>query len=105
MSVCIVRLFARARDLAGTETLSIDFKPGATIADLRQQLAAAQPALVDLLPRCALAIDAEFAEDAQTIAAGAEIAVLPPVSGGMELGAQPVCLWPWLWTDQSRLVR
>jgi len=82
VTVCLVRLFARARDLAGTERLSVNLEPGATVADLREQLTAARPALAELLPRCAFAISGEFADDAQTVPAGADIAVLPPVSGG-----------------------
>jgi molybdopterin converting factor small subunit len=35
-----------------------------------------------LLQRSALAVDAEFAGDALVLPAGAEIALLPPVSGG-----------------------
>jgi molybdopterin converting factor subunit 1 len=88
MSLYVVRLFARARDLAGTETLSIDARSDATVGELRQQLAAARPALADLLPRCAFAINGEFAEDARKVPIGAEIAVLPPVSGGKEPRAQ-----------------
>jgi molybdopterin converting factor small subunit len=40
------------------------------------------PALAALLERSALAIDGEFAADDQSIAANAEVALLPPVSGG-----------------------
>jgi molybdopterin converting factor subunit 1 len=77
-----VRLFARARDLAGADTLTLDLPPGSTAADLRRRLAAACPRLAPLLERSALAVDNEFAGDAQVLSAGSEIALLPPVSGG-----------------------
>ncbi len=77
-----VRLFARARDLAGSETVALELSDGATVADLRRRLVEACPALAALLPRCALAVDGEFAADALPLSAGAEVAVLPPVSGG-----------------------
>jgi molybdopterin converting factor subunit 1 len=78
----VVRLFARARDLAGTDRLAVDLPGSAVVADLRRELAARAPGLAGLLPRCAVAVDAEFAQDDHALADGAEIALLPPVSGG-----------------------
>jgi molybdopterin converting factor subunit 1 len=77
-----VRLFARARDLAGADAVTVELPPGATAGDLRRRLAVAYPALAGLLQRSALAIDNEFADDAQPLTSAAEIALLPPVSGG-----------------------
>ena len=78
-----VRLFARARDLAGADTLRIELPDGATVADLRRRLAADCPALASLLERSALAVANEFAADSLVLAGAAEVALLPPVSGGM----------------------
>jgi molybdopterin synthase catalytic subunit len=77
-----VHLFARARDLVGKDAVRIDLPEGATVGDLRQRLAAAYPALAGLLGRSALALNEEFAEDALTLPRDAEVALLPPVSGG-----------------------
>jgi molybdopterin converting factor subunit 1 len=77
-----VRLFARAKDIAGTDALVLDLPPGATVADLRKQLASECPALDRLLKRSALAVNDEFAGDGLALPHGAEIALLPPVSGG-----------------------
>jgi molybdopterin converting factor subunit 1 len=77
-----IRLFARARDLVGTDYLRIEMLDGATIADLRRRLAADYPALAGLLERSVLAVENEFAADSLTLTADAEIALLPPVSGG-----------------------
>jgi len=77
-----VRLFARAKDLAGAEAVVVTLPPGATVSDLRRQLAAHHPALAGLLPRCAVAVNGEFADDPLTLPANAETALLPPVSGG-----------------------
>jgi molybdopterin converting factor subunit 1 len=79
---CRVRLFARAKDLAGTDAVVIGLSPGATVADLRRRLAAEHPPLARLLPRCAVAVDGEFADDSQMLPPSAEVALLPPVSGG-----------------------
>lgn len=77
-----VKLFARARELAGTATIEVNVPAPATVADLRRQLAMQHPALASLLTRSALAINGEFADDSLPIPADAEIALLPPVSGG-----------------------
>ena len=77
-----VRLFARAKDLAGAEAVAVTLSPGATVGDLRRRLAADHPALAGLLSRCAVAVADEFAEDSLPLSAGAEVALLPPVSGG-----------------------
>jgi molybdopterin converting factor small subunit len=77
-----VRLFARARDLAGADTIRVELADGGTVSDLRRRLAADCPALAGLLERSALAVDSEFAADSLVLPANAEIALLPPVSGG-----------------------
>ena len=77
-----VRFFARARDLAGAETASVDLPAGATMADLRRRLARDYPALANLLEHSALAVADEFAADSLLLPHGAEVALLPPVSGG-----------------------
>lgn len=79
---CQVLLFARARDLAGAGSLTLDLPEGATVAELRRRLAEDNPALASLLQRSALAVNGEFADADRTLPAGAEIALLPPVSGG-----------------------
>jgi molybdopterin synthase catalytic subunit/molybdopterin synthase sulfur carrier subunit len=77
-----VQLFARAKDLAGAEALAVELPDGATVAGLRRRLAEVCPALAPLLPRCAVAVGGEFADDALRLTEAAEVAVLPPVSGG-----------------------
>ena len=83
-----VRLFARARDLAGAEVLSVELPPGATVGDLRRQLADAVPALAGLLERSAVGVNEEYAADDAVIPPGAEVAVIPPVSGGADASAK-----------------
>jgi molybdopterin converting factor subunit 1 len=77
-----VHLFARARDLAGAASVAVDLPAGATVADLRRALAAAQPALAAFLGHCAVAVGDEFAADDVVLDAATEVALLPPVSGG-----------------------
>ena len=80
--ICRVKLFARARDLAGASEVSVVLPEAATVKDLRDALAREYPALKGLLERSALAVQDEFADDEVAITAGAEVALLPPVSGG-----------------------
>lgn len=60
----------------------VELPPGATVGELRQRLGAEWPALAALLERSALAVENEFAGDDVVLPDGAEIALLPPVSGG-----------------------
>ena len=77
-----VRLFARARELAGADHIDVVLPVGATVSDLRQRLAQEFPALAALLQRSAIAVNDEFADDATPLPPDAEVALLPPVSGG-----------------------
>lgn len=77
-----VRLFARARDLAGTDMMTVAVPEGATVGQLRQNLAASCPALASLLQRSVFAVDNEFAVDDVKLTPRTEIALVPPVSGG-----------------------
>jgi molybdopterin converting factor subunit 1 len=77
-----VLLFARARDLAGVEAVTLMLASGADVAGVRQTLAARFPKLAEWLPRCAIGVNGEYAGDETAIPPRAEIAVLPPVSGG-----------------------
>ncbi len=79
-----VLYFAAAREAAGTAGETLATVP-ATVADLRAALSAAHPALARVLPRCRVAVDQEFAEDAAPLRDGAEVAVVPPVAGGAPL--------------------
>ena len=77
-----VKLFARARDLAGTSQLSVVLPEKASAGELRRRLAELVPSLAGLLVHSALAIDNELADDATLLSAESEVALLPPVSGG-----------------------
>ncbi len=77
-----VLLFARARELAGADTIALTLPSPATVADLRAALAHFQPALAALLARSALAVNHAFADDSTPLSPSDEIALIPPVSGG-----------------------
>jgi molybdopterin converting factor subunit 1 len=77
-----VRLFALAKELAGADILDIDMTAGACIGELRTCLEKERPALASLLKQSAWAVNQEFAGLTTPLHDGAEVAVLPPVSGG-----------------------
>jgi molybdopterin synthase catalytic subunit len=73
--------FATAADALGPER-DLDLPPGTTVAGLRDRLLADFPALSRLWPRLAIAIDGRLVRLEEVIPDGAEVALLPPVSGG-----------------------
>lgn len=77
-----VRLFAAARQEAGSDLIDVTLKRRATVADLRDALAGQLPALANLFARAAFAIDAEYAADSRIVPDDADVACIPPVSGG-----------------------
>jgi molybdopterin converting factor subunit 1 len=77
-----VKLFAAAKDRAGRDELKIELPPGATIANLRDAIAKAHPALAPIITHAMWAIDTTYANEATTITEQHEIALIPPVSGG-----------------------
>lgn len=77
-----VLLFARARELANGESVSVELPANATLAELRTQLASQIPALSSLLASSAIAVNREFADDSVSLHENDEIALIPPVSGG-----------------------
>ena len=77
-----VRLFAAARQLAGRDTVSLELAEGCTVADLRTILLKEIPELTPLAGSVRLAVNAQYADDATRIPPGADVAVIPPVSGG-----------------------
>jgi molybdopterin converting factor subunit 1 len=79
---CEIKLFAAARQFAGTDHVTLELAEGATVAHLRAALSEAQPALAALLPAALIAIDTRYAGNTDLVPAGAEIALIPPVSGG-----------------------
>jgi molybdopterin converting factor small subunit len=62
--------------------LMIDLPDLATVLDLRRAIVANCPALRVFLPRCAVAVGEDFAADDFRLTANAEVALIPPVSGG-----------------------
>ena len=78
----VVLLFAQARQIAAADKIEVELADDATVADLKQAIAQEYPDLAGLLSRSNIAIDQQYATDSDVIPADAEIAMIPPVSGG-----------------------
>jgi molybdopterin converting factor subunit 1 len=77
-----VKLFALARQQAGRETLVVDLPAPATVADLRRAIGRQHPELAELVRHAMFAVDMEYADEDSPLPDAAEIAFIPPVSGG-----------------------
>jgi molybdopterin synthase sulfur carrier subunit len=79
-TVAIVRLFASAREAAGTGRVEL---PGATVGEVlhaaRDRYGAAFEAV---LATCRIWVNGESADEITSVGAHDEVAILPPVSGG-----------------------
>ena len=83
-----VRLFGVAAEAAAAPNLLLEVADGSTVAQVR---AALQARLGPLVGRCAIAVDRRLAAPVDTVAADAEVALLPPVSGGEgRIGPEPI---------------
>lgn len=93
-----VRLFAMLRETAGTRELEVELPPGATVEDAWAAVVTAIPALAPARSALRFAVDGAYADPATPLADGAEVACIPPVSGGggapairiLELRADPL---------------
>jgi sulfur-carrier protein len=77
-----VRLFARARDAAGAERVTVELPSEARVGDLRAALAAGYPKLAPLTSSLLVAVGNDYAGDQARLGEDSEIACFPPVSGG-----------------------
>jgi molybdopterin synthase sulfur carrier subunit len=78
--MAVIRLFAAARDAAGTGR---DELPGKTVAEVLDQARERYGAGFDaVLATCRIWVNGEPAEPGAAVGDGDELAVLPPVSGG-----------------------
>jgi molybdopterin synthase catalytic subunit len=88
-----VRTFGGLAERAGLATLVVELPDDADVGLLRRTVAAAHPALAPLMPRVAVSVDLELADDTVVLTAGQEVALLPPldVDGTLaQLGAPDV---------------
>lgn len=74
--------FATAKDALGQGQTELEVPDGTTVAQLADLVTGEYPDLASLWPRLAIAVDGELAQPQDPLREGAEVALLPPVSGG-----------------------
>ena len=79
-----VRLFAVLRERAGSPELTLELPEGARVRDALDSIST----LADDVP-LVMAVNREYASEEQVLAAGDELALIPPVSGGGDVSAAP----------------
>jgi len=72
-----IQLYAMLRERAGTDAIELELPEGARVRDALERVAD----LADGLP-LVLAVNREYADGDVALAAGDELALIPPVSGG-----------------------
>ena len=78
-----VLLFATLRERAsGAKSIELNLPDGATVLDLKSQIARDYPALEQNMKSVLTTINREYAFDEAVLTEGAELAMFPPVSGG-----------------------
>jgi MoaE-MoaD fusion protein len=81
-----ILFFGVLKDLAGTSSDLLDLDEGATVGDLLRHCGKQIPRLKDALPSVAVAVNQQYAQERTILKTNDEVALLPPVSGGLAEG-------------------
>ena len=84
-----VRLFGALREEAGSDRIDLELPEGACAGDARKEVAERLGAAADLGERLRISVNLEFTTEGHVLAAGDEVALLPPVAGGAGEPALP----------------
>ncbi len=84
-----VLLFGVLKDIFQRSEESLELAPGATVCDLLERYRAAAPDKGKLFHSLALAENQQYATPRHQLREGDEVALLPPVSGGLEAAVRP----------------
>jgi len=77
-----VQLFARAKEIAGSDRVCLDLPDSARVVDVRTALAARFPEMASLSSSLLIAVGTDYADDAVPLDDASQVACFPPVSGG-----------------------
>ena len=91
-----VLFFGVLKELIGRSMDTVELPPGARISDLLSSYAESSKRFQEMLPSMALSVNLEYVQGDQPLREGDEIALLPPVSGGVGEQAR---------SDRIRIVR
>lgn len=78
---CTVKTFGITREITGAREVELEVAEGATVGEFKHALFKQYPGL-SKLTSLFVAVNHEYARDDQSLQAGDEIALIPPVAGG-----------------------
>ena len=84
-----VLFFGQLKDIVGRAEDTVDWTGGARLADVFEHYASRHPRMKELAGSIVFACNQQFCSGATPVAAGDEVAFLPPVSGGSHAGTLP----------------
>ena len=82
-----VRLFARLRELAGGREVTVELPAGSVVEDAWRALVAERPAVAPMRPHTRFAVNGRYVAADAPLPDDAELACIPPVSGGSGEGS------------------
>lgn len=78
-----VRLFARAKDLAGHDSVVVRLAGDTpNVGELKRALSEQFPQLTAIVPHLHVAIGTDYAKDTTPLSSADSVSCFPPVSGG-----------------------
>jgi molybdopterin converting factor subunit 1 len=80
-----IRFFASVREKLRRSEATCSVVAGATVGDLLDQLCREYPPLADVRGSLSIAVNHEYVDVSHTLSDHDEIALIPPVSGGMDV--------------------
>jgi molybdopterin synthase catalytic subunit len=81
--IVTARLFASFRETTGTRSVEIELGATPTVGDLLAELVRRFPALGPLAGQALVAVNLEYVGTEFRLSANDEVALIPPVSGGV----------------------
>lgn len=84
-----VLLFGVLKDIFQRSEDLVELRSGATVSDLLEHYRGLAPEGAGIFHSLALAVNHEYAAPARRLQEGDEVALLPPVSGGLEIAIRP----------------
>ncbi|HOJ01757.1 MAG TPA: MoaD/ThiS family protein [Anaerolineaceae bacterium] len=82
MNTITVKFFSHLKEKAGVASAALEIAPGATIADLKEQVTLQYPALETHLRNILILIDNRIAIDEDAIPGGCTVSFMTPIGGG-----------------------
>ena len=78
-----LKMFAILKDRSGVSEIELELPEAATVADAVSLIRQRFEAIAELLPQVAAAVNLSYAERSHVLRDGDELALIPPVSGGV----------------------